>query len=414
MPVATGAPAPWEATYYQPQDERAWEAWIDGLIEDSESIGIDPMIKSHRQQFMALLRETNNVGEAFSRFRHLIEEANDCDNYELAMSRVTSTHSFGEFLRRCLMDAERFFEIYNNARENFRSERGITNPAQPVAELHRHGEWYEMPFWIYEKSSSITRREKLWVRRIGLDSIELVNAPLDLDVNADSSHLIHRQYRLDELGWAADWESGIEASICIRPRALTNTLFLRYVVADLFVHGIGGGIYDAVTDEIANKLWDLKPLAMQVVSASLFLPIAGDAVSDCDVTQVAEPILDERESLDRAVKFRSDLHRLRSAPESFLDPTIDAESKLLEQHREMLNSRPARGSRKEWHRGMKQLRESIRQRISDRAAAVHQLGRALQERERQSRIIRSRESSFILFPEKDIAGRLTKLLPGSC
>ena len=39
----------------------------------------------------------------------------------------------------------------------------------------------------------------------------------------------------------------------LSPRALSLTGFLRLAVVDQFVHGIGGALYDRVTDQILAK-----------------------------------------------------------------------------------------------------------------------------------------------------------------
>ena len=44
----------------------------------------------------------------------------------------------------------------------------------------------------------------------------------------------------------------------LRTRALTTTLFARLFLADLFVHGIGGAKYDAMTDQICERLFGMK------------------------------------------------------------------------------------------------------------------------------------------------------------
>ena len=41
----------------------------------------------------------------------------------------------------------------------------------------------------------------------------------------------------------------------IRSRALTNTLYARLFLGDLFIHGIGGGKYDEVTDAIIRRYY---------------------------------------------------------------------------------------------------------------------------------------------------------------
>ena len=42
------------------------------------------------------------------------------------------------------------------------------------------------------------------------------------------------------------------AGIRLRTRALTTTMFARFLLGDLFVHGIGGAKYDELGDEIAR------------------------------------------------------------------------------------------------------------------------------------------------------------------
>src|SRR5207244_11160094 len=57
----------------------------------------------------------------------------------------------------------------------------------------------------------------------------------------------------------------------LRPRALTLTLFARVCLGDFFIHGIGGGKYDEVTDVIIRDYFGLDPPAYQVLSATLHL-----------------------------------------------------------------------------------------------------------------------------------------------
>ena len=49
-------------------------------------------------------------------------------------------------------------------------------------------------------------------------------------------------------------------------------MYLRMMVADLFVHGIGGGKYDQVTDCIIEEFFGLKPPPLAVATATMKLP----------------------------------------------------------------------------------------------------------------------------------------------
>ena len=59
----------------------------------------------------------------------------------------------------------------------------------------------------------------------------------------------------------------------IRTRALTTTMFARLCLADLFIHGIGGGIYDELTDGIIQNYFQMSAPGFLVLSATLLLPL---------------------------------------------------------------------------------------------------------------------------------------------
>ena len=60
----------------------------------------------------------------------------------------------------------------------------------------------------------------------------------------------------------------------LRPRALLTTLLARLLVADVFVHGIGGAAYDRITDGIVRRLTGCDPPRYAVVSGTLRFPAA--------------------------------------------------------------------------------------------------------------------------------------------
>jgi len=60
----------------------------------------------------------------------------------------------------------------------------------------------------------------------------------------------------------------------VAPRALTLTAFFRLLLADQFVHGIGGGRYDQVTDRLIASHFGVEPPAFSVTTATLYFPAA--------------------------------------------------------------------------------------------------------------------------------------------
>src|SRR5205085_11199692 len=78
----------------------------------------------------------------------------------------------------------------------------------------------------------------------------------------------------------------------LRPRALTLTLFARLCLGDFFIHGIGGGKYDEVTDAIIRDYFGLDPPAYQVLSATLHLPLPGFPATATDVERAERLVRD--------------------------------------------------------------------------------------------------------------------------
>src|SRR5205085_10460682 len=76
------------------------------------------------------------------------------------------------------------------------------------------------------------------------------------------------------------------------PRALTLTLFARVCLGDFFIHGIGGGKYDEVTDAIIRDYFGIEPPAYQVLSATLHLPLPGFPGTSADVERAERRLRD--------------------------------------------------------------------------------------------------------------------------
>ena len=60
-------------------------------------------------------------------------------------------------------------------------------------------------------------------------------------------------------------------SVRLRTRALTTTMFCRYLLGDLFIHGIGGAKYDELGDSIARRFFAINPPGFLTLSLTLWL-----------------------------------------------------------------------------------------------------------------------------------------------
>ena len=391
-------PLPWQSTYLDPSMLSKWIDVKTVVEQDCVSQGWEPLLSQHFSILEKCILNSVSVSDAFTLFRRSIELACGIENREVRMSQLCEGFAFGEFFFRCLSASTKLVDAYNQSRNEFRQRRKIRNAAQPVPELQFEAGWQEMPFWVYRsrrpnsKVEQDNYRSKLWFSQSkqgrfianspshGASLLLRVPDSIDFAENKSSIHDI--------------WKEWNRQGICIRPRALMTTFFLRYVLSDLFVHGVGGGLYDSVTDEIAVRLWGLTPPKMIVASATLHLPV---------VEPVAAAEVDEG-------KLRKHLRWLRSSPERFLDVSSPSAKNLLEQHQSLVANIPDGQGKADWHRQMASLRSRIHDSIRTESVLIESASNQLIQQRQQKSLAASREYSFAVFSESDITSRLKKVV----
>src|SRR5581483_2999305 len=152
-----------------------------------------------------------------------------------------------------------FAADYNASLAEYRSAHRIDSATRPMPDLQASETECEVPFWLDHLATGSRARATVSLRN---DAWTLATPQDDhfvFDPSAD--------------GWeAADALLKFlrRSSLRLSPRALTLTLFLRLAVADQFVHGIGGGRYDQVTDLLIEKHFHLAAPRFAVTTATLF------------------------------------------------------------------------------------------------------------------------------------------------
>jgi hypothetical protein len=168
-----------------------------------------------------------------------------------------------------LADAMKFGEIYNRALAEYRDAHGIRTPARPMPDLQILANSIEVPFWLddlktgYRSRPHVIRDSKGWKLTAGGQEFRL-------DPNADGWGAAEQLQRFMQ-------ERGMRLS----PRALTLTMVIRLLVADQFIHGIGGGRYDQVTDQVIAKFFGIDPPDFAVTTATLYFPTAVGRMRPC-------------------------------------------------------------------------------------------------------------------------------------
>jgi hypothetical protein len=199
---------------------------------------------------------------ALANAHHRVDRELGLRHQSVVCSPMWRSTGYLVFAYDLLRRAGEFAAAYNRALAAFRREHGIRSPGRPMPDLSIDGEFCETPFWVdslkdgFRKRATVVRQGNLWTLRHEDHAFEFAS-PADGWAAAESlqTWLSHHKLRLS-------------------PRALTLTTFLRLCVVDQFVHGIGGGLYDQVTDTIIRDWFGMQPPAFSVATATMLFPAA--------------------------------------------------------------------------------------------------------------------------------------------
>ncbi len=248
---------------YEVRDEELFQSLPDRTRSYMSTWGFEPFLDHFWAETLRQVSRTKLLGERIATARRAFERSWGCVNLEIPVSDLNRTEPFAWFACDILDRLADFHSHYNQSVEAYRRQYGIRSRSHPVPNLVREGDWLEAPFWSWEKGQP--RRGRLFAR-LSADRIELRSDA------AAWPHLPRLQEETREATIKAYLDLG-QRGLQIRSRALTNTLYCRLFVGDYFLHGIGGGKYDEVTDAIARAFYRMEPPAYGVLTATLLLPL---------------------------------------------------------------------------------------------------------------------------------------------
>jgi hypothetical protein len=203
--------------------------------------------------------DTPLLGERIVRTRRSLERSIGLVPLEVPLSAVCRTETFAWFGCAVLAELPRFHEAYNGAIDGYRERHDLRSKNHPAPDLGRQGSRWEAPFWAWRVGGQ--RRHRLFVEFDGSGATLWAGGEALARLDGDART------------WPKTWFSLESQGIKIRTRALTTTLYSRLFLADVFLHGIGGGKYDEVTDTLINSFFGLEPPQYMVVTATLHLPL---------------------------------------------------------------------------------------------------------------------------------------------
>jgi hypothetical protein len=335
-----------------------------------------PLLLTFWPQVLAAADRTKLLGERFTIGRHWWEVQQGCHNLELPLSRVCATRTFAHFAVELLTNLLRFHQVHNDSLEEFRRRHRIRSRHHPVPALAEIDGWREMPFWVWRADQP--RRARLFAQEtasgLQLGLLDRQWQPLGPRIPPQRTEAVQAWQDLAHQGWK------------IRSRALTTTLFARLFLADLFLHGIGGGIYDELTDALIERYYRLKPPAFLVLSGTLRLPW-----------------LRENTAVPAPAELQQRLRNLEYHPEDFLSPA-DAELQRLEGQKRAWRAKipQTKEERHEQFLALKQLTATMSQHLRGQQQQTAQALEQARHAAQQWRWLQDREYAYCLYPEQEL------------
>jgi hypothetical protein len=377
-----------QMTAQAPYEERPVrdESLFAGFADRADALlgpwGYAPLLPVFWEEVMRQVKRTPLLGERFAAARRSFERRWGCHNFELPVSGLCRTETFAWFACHLLADIAGFHRVHNAALLEHRATHGIRSKNHPVPELAREDTWYETPFWAWRTGQE--RRSRLFAR--------ITQAGIEL--RAGEEHW--PRLPVGTSGATVTAFRALEArGLKVRTRALTTTLFARLVAGELFIHGIGGGKYDELTDAIMRRYFGIEPPAFVVLSGTLHLPLP--TFPDAETV---------RHYLHRV------LRKLHYTPDSALAwrDTPDTDRLIAEKQR-WINREPAnRQERRERFAQIRALNEQMRPYVAEVQARNRRDLEKAESQVQANAIMQRRDYAFCLFPEAKIRSFCTQFL----
>ncbi len=319
------------------------------------------------------------VGTALAQARHQWESARGSHSLEVPQSTVCQSNSFRMFALHLLFNATEVCSAYGDALADYRSAHRVRSPAQPMPDLRQVDDWVETPFWVWSQGEPA--RRALFVRqtRTGLSLTDRHDwqATLPLTGESDAGLCIET---------LTDWErSGIK----IRTRALMTTLYARLLLADAFIHGIGGAKYDQVTDQLCKRLFGISLPPFVVLSGTLRLPIEHTAVPTTTLASLKKRL--------RELRFHPETH---INPADHLPPEQDKIRELIALKEHWVQTPKISANAAERHQQITYANEHLQTWLESRRQQTEREIASVSNRTRANQLLESREYPFCLFPPK--------------
>lgn len=267
----------------------AWSALLDAptpqhiatlaanLHAANRSWNFEPILGELYASLRRLSLDAPTLAAAITNATHELDWRLGLRHHAMVTSPIWMSEPYLVFVHHLLARAGTLAANYNAALAEYRTEQRIRTKSRPMPDVAvLHGS-VEVPFWLDDLATGHRSRPSVFF----IDGSWVLTLPRGAEFVFDER----------AQGWAAaerleSWLRQNQARLS--PRALMLTCFLRLVVADQFIHGIGGGRYDQVTDRFIARHFGMAPPTFAVTTATLYFPDAVGRTRVCTPCVVQE------------------------------------------------------------------------------------------------------------------------------
>lgn len=340
-----------------------------------------PLVREFWPMVLERSRETKNLGACLSQARHQLEGRWGVETLEFPQSQVCQLEPFFWFAAYLLANLPRVWNVYNDSLAEYRRAYRMRSANHPAADLNADDDWLEAPFWLWNEGRA--HRRRLFVRRAGNELLVSDRAGFHSTLPVADGDVSRTAAAL------AEWPG---RGIRLRTRALVTTMFARLCLGNLFLHGIGGGKYDELTDRLINRLFGFEPPAYLVLSGTLQLPVPHADVTAADVRRV--------DQLLRELEF----HPERGLDLDQNDPTSEqAEARRWVEHKwQWIRTATPREQARRRTREIRSANQALQPLVEPRREQLIAERQSMAARLRAEGVWSSREYAFCLYPEKTL------------
>jgi hypothetical protein len=322
-----------------------------------------------------------NIADFITCFQSTLNSALGFNMMYLPVSQLSESDAFLDFAASIIADSLNFVRSYNNAISRHIEEKKLhSSETIRLLTVDYSENLVELPFWLLPPDGE---RMPLYVKTDKSGKIRFG----ETFVNVDSPKNL---------------KNAIRQSNCrLRPKAVTLTLFTRLFLADWFVHGIGGALYENITDHILNEYYKIKNLRFGVSTATMTLPIFEHTNS------TTESIAELKHSLQKA----------KHNPERFINEYLinkEPVISLLAEKKRLVQTAKDRSLSPETRKSAFTLIFSVNKNLAKYAGEkLHSLDKKIklvQNRIQSDHVLNYREYFFGLFPEKILKDVTQKIM----